>query len=173
MKRKILTLLATGALLAGTSASLSATQENTTFPDTLSEVYGSWTLSCSAEEAGCRIFQALYRAGDKARLIQVALLASAGDGDGLVLRAVTPLGAKLARGAVLIIDDGEPVSVPFDTCRQSGCLAETHLTPELVAALRAELTLAVLVVGADTDQTVRFELSLGGVSRALDRLSGM
>ena len=35
----------------------------------------------------------------------------------------SPLGAKLARGAVLIIDDGAPVSVPFDTCWQSGCLA--------------------------------------------------
>ena len=69
-----------------------------------------------------------------------------------------------------MVDDGAPTSVPFLACWPRGCVAETALTPELEAALRAGLILAVVVESADTGQTVRFELSLDGMTRALDQL---
>ena len=79
----------------------------------------------------------------------------------------------LIEAAVLVVDDGAPTSVPFLACWPRGCVAETALTPDLEAALRAGLTLAVLVVSAENGQTIRFELSLDGITRALDRLRGM
>lgn len=88
----------------------------------------------------------------------------------MLLRALAPLGAVLAEGAVLVVDDGAPETIPFLSCWPRGCVAETALTPDLEAALRAGLTLVVLVKSADTGQTVRFELSLDGITRALDEL---
>ena len=170
MKRRTLTLLAAGTLLAGLSAGPGATQESAASPDALSEIYGSWSLRCGAEGAGCHVFQALYRTKDKARLVQVTLFSPPDAEGGLLLRALTPLGAVLTKGAVLVVDDGAPTSVPFLACWPRGCVAETALTPDLEAALRAGLTLAVLVQSADTGQTVRFELSLDGITRALDEL---
>ena len=173
VRRKALTLLAAGALLAGLSAGPAAAQESATSPDALSETYGSWSLRCGAEGAGCHVFQALYRAKDKARLVQVTLF-SPPDADGaLLLRALTPLGAVLIEAAVLVVDDGAPTNISYISCWPRGCVAETALTPDLEAALRAGLTLAVLVVSAENGQTIRFELSLDGITRALDRLRGM
>ena len=170
VRNRTLALLAAGALLVGLAAGPAAAQESTTAPDSLSETYGSWTLRCGAEGAGCHVFQALYRAKDKARLVQVTLFGAADDGGGLLLRALTPLGAVLSGGAALVVDDGAPTSVPFLACWPRGCVAETTLTPDLEAALRAGLILAVVVESADTGQTVRFELSLDGMTRALDQL---
>jgi len=170
IRRRTLTLLAAAALLAGLPTGPAAAQESTTSPDALSATYGSWTLRCGAERAGCHVFQALYRAKDKVRLVQVTLFDAVDDGGGLLLRALTPLGAVLTGGAILAVDDGAPTTVPFLACWPRGCVAETALTPDLEAALRAGLTLAVLVESADTGQIVRFELSLDGITRALEQL---
>ena len=168
MRRRTLTLLVAGILLAGIPTEPAAAQESTTAPDALSETYGAWTLRCGAERTGCHVFQALYRVDDKARLIQVTLFSPPGAEGEMFLRALTPLGAVLSGGAALVVDDGAPTSVPFLACWPRGCVAETALTPDLEAALRAGLILAVLVQSADTSQTVRFELSLDGITRALD-----
>jgi len=170
MRRRTLTLLAAGALLAGLSAGPGATQESATAPDALSEIYGSWTLRCGAERTGCHVLQALYRAKDNARLVQVTLFSPPDAEGAMFLRVLTPLGAVLTGGAALAIDDGAPVSVPFLACWPRGCVAEAALTPDLEAALRTGLTLAVVVESADTGQTTRFELSLDGITRALDEL---
>ena len=170
MRNRTLALLAAGTLLVGLTTGPAAAQESTTAPDALTESYGAWTLRCGAERVGCHVFQALYRAKDKARLVQVTLFSAPDAEGGLLLRALTPLGAVLAAGAALMVDDGAPTSVPFLACWPRGCVAETALTPGLEAALRAGLILAVVVESADTGQTVRFELSLDGMTRALDQL---
>ena len=170
IRRRVLTLLAAGALLTNLSAGPAAAQESAAAPDTLSETYGSWTLRCGPEGAGCHVFQALYRAKDNARLVQVTLFRPPEAEGAMFLRALTPLGAVLTGGAILAIDDGASVSVPYLACWQRGCVAETALSSDLEAALRAGLSLAVVVQSADTDQTVRFELSLDGITRALDQL---
>ncbi len=143
---------------------------STTAPDVMSETYGSWDLRCGPEGARCHVFQALYRAKDKDRLVQVTLFSPPEAKGGLFLRSLTPLGAVKTGGAVLMIDDCAPTSFPYVACWRRGCVAETALTTDLEAALRAGLILAVLVKSADTGQTVRFELSLKGITRALEQL---
>ena len=173
MKRKTLALLAAGALLTGLSIGPAVTQESTTAPDDLSETYGSWILRCGADRTGCHVFQSLFRAEDNAKLLQVTLLPANDGEEALVLRALTPLGAVLADGAALEIDEIEAPTAPFLTCLRRGCIAETPLVPELEAAMRGGETLAVSVVGTENGRTVRFELSLDGITRALDRLRGL
>ena len=133
-------------------------------------IIGSWTLCYGPAGTRCHVFQALYRVKEKARMIQVTLLRAAGEGGGLALRAQTPLGTALSKRVSLAVDDAAPIGVPYIACWPRGCAAETAPAPDLEAALRAGQTLAVPVVGADTDPTVRFEVALDGFSRAFDRL---
>ena len=173
MKHRILVLLAACAVFAGLSTSPAISQQAENAPDQLSETYGAWILRCGPGDTRCHVLQGLYRAKDKARLIQVTLF-SPPDADGaLFIRALTPLGAVLTDGLALIIDDTEPVSIPYLSCWPRGCIAEMPLPSRLEASLRAGNSLAILVVSADNGQTIRFELSLEGVSAALNRFSEM
>lgn len=149
----------------------SETQAGSTAPDGLTEVYGDWTFHCGPEAAGCHVFQALLRSEDRARLVQVTVLpAQSPDGEDR-LRVLTPLGADLAASVALEVDGSALAALPFASCWPRGCVAEAALTPALEETLRAGETLSVAVVGADTGQTVRFELKLKGLDRALERLA--
>jgi invasion protein IalB len=71
---------------------------------------------------------------------------------------------------------GDPLYFAANMVQKPGpplYIAEMPLPPRMVASLRAGNTLAILVGSADTGQTIRFELSLEGVSAALDRFSEM
>ena len=171
--RGILSVLAATLLLSGLSVGPVVTQETKSAPDSLSEAYGPWVLNCGAELTGCHVVQALFRAKDKARLVQVTVLASSESNPTQMMRALVPLGATLSEGVVVEIDAAAPQTVVFQACWPRGCIAEFPLTPELEADLRAGETLAVSVQGADTGRTIRFELALAGFGAALDRLRGL
>jgi invasion protein IalB len=174
MKHRILVVLAAWAVLAGLSASPAVSQEATaTAPDEISETYGAWTLRCGPGETRCHVLQALIRPKDKARLLQVTLFSPPGAEGALFLRALTPLGGMLTDGLALIVDEAEPKNAPFVSCWPRGCIAEMPLSSRLEKSLRAGKTLAIQVVSAENGQTVRFELSLDGISAALNRFSEM
>ncbi len=117
----------------------------------------------------CHAFQALFRAKNNALLIQVTLFSPHEAEGTLFVRALTPLGAVLTGGSVLVVDDATPESMPYVACWPRGCVAEMPLTPDFEAALRAGQILALLVKNADTGQIVRFDLALGGLGAALDK----
>lgn len=149
----------------------SETQAGSAAPDGLTEVYGDWTFHCGPEAAGCHVFQPLLRSEDRARLLQVTVLpARSPDGEDR-LRVLTPLGADLAASVALEADGSALAALPFASCWTRGCVAEAALTPALEETIRAGEILSVSVVGADTGKTVRFELKLEGVGRALKRLA--
>jgi invasion protein IalB len=161
--------LLSASLAAGPVAGPATAQDETASPDSLRETYGPWVVSCGPARTGCHMFQALRRTKDGARLVQVTVFAPAEGSQ--QMRALVPLGAKIAAGAVLQVDKIAPQTVPIDACWQRGCVAELALDSELEDRLRAGKTLAVSVVGADTGRTIRFELALKGFSAALDRLN--
>lgn len=163
-------ILITGVLFAYLTAAPISAQESKASPDTMSDTYGSWTLRCTAGRSDCRVFQALYRKKDKARLVQATVFKSPGAEPALHLRVLSPLGAMLSKGAVLSIDDAAPQTIDFLACWRPGCVAKLRLTRRTEAALRDGKILAIRVVSADTNKAVRFELSLKGLSRALDQL---
>jgi invasion protein IalB len=117
--------------------------------------------------------QGLYRAKDKARLIQVTLFSPPSADGALMIRMLTPLGAVLTDGIAVIVDGAGEERIPYISCWPRGCIAEMPLTHRLEKTLRAGNTLAILVISSDTGQTIRFELSLEGVSAALNRFSEM
>lgn len=173
MLHRLVGLAASALLSIGLSVVPVHAQDSATGPDRLTESYGPWVLECGAGRTGCHIFQALYRAKDRARLVQVTVFAPAEPNAEPTMRALVPLGATLAHGAVIEVDGAGPLTVPFRACWPRGCVAELTLTPALEASLRAGATLAVSVEGADTGRTIRFELALDGLGAALDRLRAL
>lgn len=137
-------------------------------PDERTETYGSWTLRCGAEASSCHVFQALFRTEDGAQLVRVTLFAD--ENGQMLLRVLAPLGADLAAGVPLGVDEGAIAMLPFRSCWPHGCIAETALTSDIEAELRGGEVLSASVVGADTGQTVRFEFALNGLARALERM---
>jgi len=148
-------------------------QNSSEGPDRLTENYGPWVLSCGAGRTGCYVFQALYRAKDQARLVQFTVFSPAEPDAAPVARALVPLGATISRGAVIEVDGGDPLRVPYQACWPRGCVAQLTLTPELELSLRGGETLAISVEGADTGRVIRFELALKGLAAALDRLRAL
>jgi invasion protein IalB len=173
MMRKLLSLLAVTALAAGLVTSQATAQETTSTPDQLTETYGNWTLRCGPGETRCHVSQSLFRAEDKARLLQVTLFSPPGADGAMFFRSMSPLGAILTDGVALIVDDAEPVTAQYISCWPRGCMAEVPAKLGLLTALRAGKQLAVQVKSAETGQTIRFELSLEGISAALDRFGEM
>jgi len=171
--RGISFLMAAGTLIIGLSLGPAAAQETADTPDELTETYGSWTLRCGSEATRCHVTQSLFRAKDNARLIQVTLFSSPEANGVLLMRALTPLGSVLKNGAAMIIDETKPENAPYLSCWPRGCISELKLTVGLVAALRAGQVLAVQSSSATTGQTIRFELTLDGISAALNRLKEM
>lgn len=171
MIRYTASLVAAFLLSFSLSADSVPAQNDSQSPDSLRETYGPWVVACGAERTGCHMFQALQRAKDNARLVQMTVFAPA-EGSQL-MRALVPLGAKISAGAVVQVDENPPVTMPFDSCWQRGCIAELALTAELEAQLRGGEKLAVSVEAADTGRTVRFELALKGFAKAVDRLNDL
>jgi len=113
MKHRILVAFAALAVLAGLSTSPAVSQEAANAPDEISETYGAWILRCGPDETRCHVLQALIRAKDKARLLQVTLFSPPGAEGALFLRALTPLGGVLTDGVALIVDEAEPENAPL------------------------------------------------------------
>ncbi|MEO1469924.1 MAG: invasion associated locus B family protein [Pseudomonadota bacterium] len=139
-------------------------------PDALTERYGVWTVRCAAGGAGCTAFQVLNNAESRQRVLQVTVFEKGGE---RVVRFLTPLGPDLARGLELSVDEADAVTVPFLTCYQRGCIAETALDTLLGQMLRAGDVMALRLIAAESGRGVRFEVSLDGVDRALDRLDNL
>lgn len=141
-------------------------------PDSLNETYGAWEMKCGAGLTECHVTQSMFAQDGDRRLLRITIFSPPGGDGSMLFRALTPLGARLPNGAVVEVDGGSKITMPFVTCLARGCLAETPMTPELEAALRDGKTLAVMIVAATGGKTIRFELALGGLEPALDRMAG-
>lgn len=138
-------------------------------PDSLVERYGAWTVQCASGNRACQAFQQLSNAENGQRLVRVTVLPGAEDGTPR-MRLLVPLGPQIESGVVLTVDETEPKTATYVTCLQRGCIAQTEIDEILEEKLRAGEKMFVAVAAVESGRVVRFELSLNGVSRAMDRL---
>jgi invasion protein IalB len=76
----------------------------------------------------------------------VALVAIEPEGEPKkVLRATLPIGMSIQPGTRLIIDQNQPLTAPYVTCFNNGCMADYELTPDILGKLKKGQ--AVLVQG--------------------------
>jgi invasion protein IalB len=83
------------------------------------------------------------------------------------LLAMLPLGSHLPAGALVKIDDKEPIKLAYTTCDQAGCYAEAPIEPTLVDQMKTGKQIAYLGIDV-TGRALSIPLPLDGFGKALD-----
>jgi invasion protein IalB len=83
------------------------------------------------------------------------------------LLAMLPLGSALPPGALVKVDDKEPVKLAYTTCDQAGCYAEASIDPALVTQMKTGKQIAYLGIDV-TGRALSIPLPLEGFAKALD-----
>jgi invasion protein IalB len=83
------------------------------------------------------------------------------------LLAMLPLGSALPPGALVKVDDKEPVKLVYTTCDQAGCYAEAQIEPALVTQMKTGKQIAYLGIDV-TGRALSIPLPLDGFAKAID-----
>ena len=135
----------------------------------VAETHGDWSVVCGSQN-NRKICTATSQLTDKAsgrRIVGIELRAAAADR--VAVTIVLPFGPAVDKPVTIRIDDSDPITVPFKTCVQIGCLATTTWELPVLAALRKGTVAFIGTIAADTGKDVTFRISLNGVGTAFDR----
>jgi invasion protein IalB len=81
--------------------------------------------------------------------------------------AMLPLGSALPPGALVKVDDKEPVKLVYTTCDQAGCYAEANVEPALIDQMKTGKQIAYLGIDV-TGRALSIPLPLEGFAKAID-----
>jgi invasion protein IalB len=81
--------------------------------------------------------------------------------------AMLPLGSALPPGALVRIDDKEPIKLAYTTCDQAGCYAEAAIEPAMVDQMKSGKQIAYLGIDV-TGRALSIPLPLDGFAKAHD-----
>lgn len=146
-------------------------------PDTLTETYSDWKLSCQNGEIEgaqirlCAMEQQLVRrlANGQTQSVLSVVISDADKDDGLAeLVAITPHGVKVTQGIEITVGD-TVIDTEFLTCRPVGCIMRYSMDADRVALLKAG-TDAVFKMTFVGDQEASIAVSLNGFSAAFTRI---
>jgi invasion protein IalB len=149
-----------------------AAQQNVPQPTVVRrEAFDDWILTClkatDSEEVRCGIAQQLSHSETGATLF-LWRIAQDGKG-GFIGEWQTPTGVVVGRGIQLDAGTEKPVTIPFQACAQTACLAIANLAPDFIAALMGAQQ-ANAVVSPIGGQPVRLVLSVKGLANGLTAL---
>ncbi len=81
--------------------------------------------------------------------------------------AMLPLGSLLPAGALVKVDDKEPIKLAYNTCDQAGCYAEAEVEPALVEQMKTGKQVAYLGIDV-TGRQLAIPLPLEGFAKAVN-----
>jgi invasion protein IalB len=81
--------------------------------------------------------------------------------------AMLPLGSAIPPGALVKVDNKEPMKLAYTTCDRSGCYAEASIDPALVNQMKTGKQVAYLGIDV-TGRALSIPLPLEGFAKALD-----
>jgi len=118
-------------------------------------VYSAWTKSC-LKVAEPNVQEVCY-IGKNAHLesgmpVVAAVLIEPANGTKKILRVTLPLGMQLTQGTRITVDNGWPMTAPYITCANYGCLADYELSLELISELKRGANL--IIQGINTQKEV-------------------
>lgn len=154
-------------MLASTAFAQSALQNGAS---TVQEIYQDWRLTCNMRDKAptCAISQDQTQQNGQ-RLLAVEIQMRA-DGSAIAT-LLLPFGIVLGSGITPNVDDQPPLKpVGFRTCLPTGCIAQLPIDSATLVKLRAGSRLNLKVIG-DPDKALSFQVSLHGLSAALDRVA--
>lgn len=138
----------------------------------ISEIHGDWVAICQVVkgEKLCLMSQQQFsRENANQRLLAMELQAAGPDSTAGTL--ALPFGLRFPNGVVLAVDHvafGEKLA--FETCYVVGCLVRLQFD---ASSLGKGTSLTISAIAAETDQPIKFGISLKGFSRALQRLRSL
>ena len=133
------------------------------------ETHGDWTVICASQNNRkvCAASQQLTDKGSGRRILGIEVrAATAGSA---IFTMLLPFGLAVDKPLTIRIDEGAPMTMPFKTCIQVGCVATATWESTIVAALRKGTAATIHSLAADTGKDVVFRVSLNGFGTALDR----
>lgn len=135
----------------------------------MQESHGDWRVICASpnNQKMCAISQQLSDKVSGQRVLGIEVRAATADR--LTVTIVLPFGLAVDKPVTIKIDEGAPMSLPFKTCIQIGCVVTTTWEPPVVATLKKAMAIYVNALTADKGQDVAFRVSLNGFGAALDR----
>lgn len=136
------------------------------------EAHGDWTIRCdTATPDACYMMQLGLDAANTP-IVEVSLIRfPAGQDAAAGITIIAPLGTALPEGAIVQVDGGPRVLVPFDFCTQAGCIANLALTEADIGAYKRGGVATVRVAAAQApDNPFTVTLSLAGFTAAYDAL---
>jgi invasion protein IalB len=81
--------------------------------------------------------------------------------------AMLPLGSALPPGALVKVDDKEPIKLAYTTCDQAGCYAEANVEPAVIDQMKTGKQVAYLGIDV-TGRALSIPLPLEGFAKAID-----
>ena len=141
--------------------------------ENLRETHGAWIVACAMQThqgtrtRRCALLQEHTHPQTRQRLVALELSPVDGRMKGTL---ILPFGLALQKGAILRVDDGEPLNLAFRTCLPTGCWVDLDLEESTIGALKEGTTLKVQVVTDDSGQDATFSLPLNGFASACERL---
>jgi invasion protein IalB len=133
------------------------------------ETHGDWRVFCGSpnNQKVCVFSQVLSDKASGQRMLGMELRPSTADG--LMVTIITPFGVAVDKPVTIRIDEGVPMTLPFKTCVQLGCVVTTTWEIPIVAELRKGTAVYISAIAAENGQEVGFRISLNGFGTALDR----
>ena len=133
-------------------------------------IFSPWTKFClKGQEANAR--QVCFTGKDgrveSGKAVVAAVLIEPENDPKKVLRVTLPLGMSLQPGTRVIVDNGQPMTGPYVTCFNNGCMADIAVGPDFVDGLKKGSLLTVEAKSLSGSAT-SFLMPLGGFAQAYD-----
>jgi invasion protein IalB len=124
-------------------------------------LYSPWLKQCvKGHESGGKMVCITGRSAfSEAGLPMLSAVLIEPDGEKKLLRVTVPEPVALAPGTRIIVDQGQPMPVPYFTCLRNGCIAEVEAVPDMITKFKSGQTLFVQAVVL-TNQVVSLPLPL-------------
>lgn len=112
---------------------------------------GKWVKTCAKDDAGadvCFVEQFVLTPDGKGILLQVQIGYFGKDGAPR-LSIKTPPDASPEKGLVLVLDQGQPIALPFGVCNSEGCVGGAALAEDIFTAFKTGTVLNVRYLRKD------------------------
>lgn len=174
IRKSIAVGIATGLVAAAGSAQ----GQQSAVPDSLSEIYGNWTVECTAtpdadRAQACAIAQHLTE-GSSGQTVLLMEFNAVSATDGLSGLMIVPFGLAVTQPVDLMLDGDDFAALPMSTCEPRGCLVALDFDAEQLTAMQSADSIVVsMTTAADDASTFTVELALNGFADAYQRLMGL
>ncbi|MBF0383427.1 MAG: invasion associated locus B family protein [Magnetococcales bacterium] len=142
---------------------------------TRSQAYGDWLLNCfepasksnKQQKESCVLRQQLTHQSGK-RLILITIVQE--QKKQVSVRLILPLGFDIPKGVKLQVDGGSSYPLQILSCHNVGCQAEAKMSSKMRRSFVRGKMMHVVMTSSGDNKTLKFPLSLRGISNGINSI---